>query len=225
MNYEFDFSSALLRLPYLIEGAGLTLLIAFSAFAIGAVIGVFGAVGKIYGGPGQRRLINGYVTFVTNTPALVQVFFLFYGLPAVGVVLSPLTAVMIGLALNSGAYLTEIIRGGIAAVRRQELEAASALGLSRAQTVRHVMLPHVLQTVYGPLTNFFVMLVLGSSMAALFGVEELTGRALNVSTANLRTIETFSVVALMYVLMTVVASLALAAVGRYVFKLRLKWLA
>jgi polar amino acid transport system permease protein len=223
VNPACDFTSVLEHLPYFLKGAAISLLIAFSAFAIGFVIGIVGALGKTHGGSVPRRVIGAYVTFITNTPALVQVFFLFYGLPAVGVVLSPLTAVMIGLALNSGAYLTEIIRGGLAAVRRQELEAASALGLSRVQTVRHVMLPHVLQTVYGPLTNFFVMLVLGSSMAALFGVEELTGRALNVSTANLRTIETFSVVALMYVVMTVVASLALAAVGRYVFKLRLKW--
>ena len=225
MSYEFDFAPVVERLPYLLQGAGLTLLIAFAAFWIGAVIGVAGALGKTYGASWQRRLVNAYVVFVTNTPALVQVFFLFYGLPAIGVVLSPLVAVMTGLALNAGAYLTEIIRGGIAAVRRHELEAAEALGLSRAQAVWHVMLPHVLQTVYGPLTNFFVMLVLGSSMAALFGVEELTGRALNVSTTDLRTLETFGVVALVYVLLTVLASLALAAVGRTVFKLRLKWIA
>lgn len=224
LSYEFDFAAVLQRLPYLLEGAALSLLLAFSAFSIGAVIGIAGAVGRMYGNPVQRRLIDGYVIFVTNTPALVQVFFLFYGLPAIGVVLPPLAAVMIGLALNAGAYLTEIIRGGIAAVRRQELEAAEALGLSRSQTVRHVMLPHILRTVYGPLTNFFVMLVLGSSMAALFGVEELTGCALNLSTTNLRTIETFSVVALLYVCMTALASLTLAAVRRFAFKLRVRGL-
>ena len=225
MSYELDFAPVLERLPYLLSGAGLSLTIAFVSFWIGAVIGVFGALGKTYGAPSIRRGIQGYVVFMTNTPALVQVFFLFYGLPVMGVVLSPLTAVLIGLALNSGAYLTEIIRGGIASVRRTELEAAETLGLSRSQSVRYVILPHVLQTVYGPLANFFVWLVLGSSLAALFGVEELAGRAINVSTTNLRTIETFSVVALIYVALTVAASVALSAFGRAAFKLKLKWIA
>jgi polar amino acid transport system permease protein len=225
VSYQFDFAPVIERLPYLLQGAGLTLLIAFASFWIGAVMGVLGALGKMHGGPATRRSINAYVVFMTNTPALVQIFFLFYGLPAIGVLLSPLTAVMIGLALNSGAYLTEIIRGGIVSVRQAELEAAEALGLSRSQSVRHVVLPHAIHTLYGPLTNFFVTLVLGSSLAALFGVEELTGRALNVSTANLRTIETFGLVALVYVALTILASLALSAVGRSVFKLKLKWIA
>ena len=106
-----------------------------------------------------------------------------------------MTAVLIGMTLNSGAYLTEILRAGVISVRRSELEAASTLGMSRLQILGYVMLPHIAKTIYAPLSNFFVWLVLGSSMAALFGVEELTGRAINISTANLRTIETFAVVA------------------------------
>jgi polar amino acid transport system permease protein len=225
MSSRLDFAPVVESLPYLLKGASLTLLIAFVSFWIGAIVGVLGALGKTNGPPAVRRLISGYVVFMTNTPALVQIFFLFYGLPALGVVLSPLSAVLIGLALNSGAYLTEIIRGGMTSVRPTELEAAETLGLSRSQSVRYVVLPHVLKTVYGPLSNFFLLLVLGSSLAALFGVEELTGRAINVSTTNLRTIETFSLVALVYVTLTVVASLALSAFGRTAFRLKLKWIA
>ena len=106
-----------------------------------------------------------------------------------------MTAVVIGITLNSGAYLTEILRAGVISVRRAELEAAETLGMSRLQTVQYVMLPHIAKTIYAPLCNFFVWLVLGSSIAAIFGVEELTGRAINISTSNLRHIETFSVVA------------------------------
>lgn len=160
------------------------------------------------------------MVFFTNTPALVQIFFLFYALPDVGILLSSMTAVVIGLTLNSGAYLTEIIRAGVTSVRRAEIEAAETLGMSWPQIVVYVMLPHIVRTVFAPLSNFFVWLVLGSSIAAVFGVEELTGRAINISTSNLRTIETFSVVAVIYVVLTFVASIALALVGRWAFRVK-----
>jgi polar amino acid transport system permease protein len=147
----------------------------------------------------------------------VQIFLLYYALPDAGVKLSAFTAVAIGLTLNAGAYLTEILRAGIVSVRRTELEAGMVLGLSRAGLVRHVMLPHVIRTVYRPLANFFIVLVLGSSMGALFGVEELTGRAINISTTSLRTIETFAVTGLIYIALTLIASATLAALGRALF--------
>src|SRR4029079_11405032 len=107
MSYEFDFGPAFGSLPYLMLGAGLTLLIAFVSFWLGAVIGLLGALGKTHGTAGLRRAIDGYVVCRTNPRARVQVYFIFYGLPSVGITLSPLTAVLIGLVLNSGAYLTE----------------------------------------------------------------------------------------------------------------------
>ncbi|WP_169542474.1 ABC transporter substrate-binding protein/permease [Sphingomonas baiyangensis] len=216
-GYRFAFGQTFERLPYLLGGALVTLQIAFSAFSIGAVIGLFGALGKQYGGPALRRAIGFYVTFVTNTPALVQIFLLYYALPDMGIMLGSLTAVIIGLALNSGAYLTEIIRSGVASVRRAELDAAIVLGLKPVQILWHVMLPHIMRTIFRPLSNFFVWLVLGSSMAALFGVEELTGRAINISSVNLRTIETFMVVGAIYVVLTLVASGALTLLGRHAF--------
>lgn len=220
MNYTFQFSEVWKELPYLLGGALVTLEVAFLSFWLGAVIGLFGALGKAYGADPLRRLISGYVIFFTNTPALVQIFFLFYALPDLGILLSPMTAVVIGITLNSGAYLTEILRAGIISVRQAELEAAETLGMSRMQMVRYVMLPHIARTIYAPLSNFFIWLVLGSSMAAVFGVEELTGRAVNISTSNLRHIETFIVVAGIYIVLTFVASIALALVGRWAFRVK-----
>lgn len=222
MNYTFQFSEVLEELPYLLGGASVTLQIAFVAFWGGAFIGLAGAMAKVYGGPLSRRVAGSYVTLLTNTPALVQIFLLYYALPDLGVLLEPLTAVMIGLVLNSGAYLTEILRAGVISVRRSEIEAATTLGMSRLQIVRYVMLPHIAKTIYAPLSNFFVWLVLGSSLAALFGVEELTGRAINISTANLRSIETFIVVAGIYIVLTFIASTSLAVVGRWVFRVKAK---
>ena len=222
MNYTFQFSAVFDQLPYLLGGAVVTLQIAFVSFWLGALIGIFGAVGKVYGSALTRRIISSYVTFFTNTPALVQIFLLYYALPDAGVMLSSMTAVSIGLTLNSGAYLTEIFRAGVISVRRAELEAAMAINLSRLQILASVMLPHIARTIYAPLSNFFVWLVLGSSLAALFGVEELTGRAINISTENLRSIETFIVVAGIYVVLTVLASGSLALVGRWAFRVKAK---
>lgn len=220
MHYTFQFSQVFDAFPYLLGGALVTLEVAFVCFWLGAVIGLFGALGKVYGGRAVRGLIQAYVVFFTNTPALVQIFFLFYALPDLGILLSPMTAVIIGITLNSGAYLTEILRAGIISVRPAELEAAETLGMSRLQTVAYVMLPHIARTIFAPLSNFFVWLVLGSSIASIFGVEELTGRAVNISTSNLRTIETFTVIAGIYIVLTIIASLALALVGRFAFRVK-----
>jgi polar amino acid transport system permease protein len=186
------------------------------------VIGLFGAMGKTFGGPLVRRLVSAYVAFFTNTPAFVQVYFLFNGLPDVGILLSPFAAAIIGLTINSGAYLTEIERAGFASVRRTELEAAEVLGMNLAQSVRYVILPHIMRTIYAPLANFFIWVLLGTSMAAVIGVEELTGRAVNISTQTLRSIEVFVVIAGIYIALTLIASTALYAVGRVFFRVRMR---
>ncbi len=222
MTYTFQFSVVFDKLPYLLAGAVVSLEIAALAFGLGAIIGLGGALGKVYGGRMLRAAVNAYVVFFTNTPALVQIYFLFYALPDEGILLAPMTAVVIGMTLNAGAYLTEILRGGVISVRRAEIEAAEVLGMSLLQSVRYVILPHIAKTTYAPLSNFFIWQVLGSSIAAVFGVEELTGRAINISTANLRSIETFSVTAVIYVVLTFVASLGLALAGRWAFRVKAK---
>ena len=222
MDYTFQFSEVLGDLPYLLGGAIVTLQIAFITFWGGAVIGIFGAVAKVYGHQTVRKITSTYVILFTNTPALVQIFLLYYALPDAGILLPPMTAVLIGLVLNSGAYLTEILRAGVISVRRSEMEAATALGMSGLQILRFVMLPHIAKTIYAPLSNFFIWLVLGSSLAALFGVEELTGRAINISTTSFRSIETFTVVAGIYIILTIIASTSLALVGRWAFRVKAK---
>ena len=222
MTYTFQWGEALKHLPYLLEGAWLSLVLGFLGFWGGAVIGLFGAVGKVYGGRLIYRIVDLYVVFFTNTPALVQIFFLFYALPEVGILLPPFTAVLIGLVVNSGAYLTEIQRAGFTSVRQSEIEAAEVLGMSLAQIVRYVIAPHIAKTLFAPLSSFYIWLVLGTSMASIFGVEELTGRAINISTTNFRTIEVFSVTALIYIAITILASALLALIGRYAFRVRAK---
>ena len=220
MEYTFQFGVVAKHLPYLIGGAWLSLLLAFLAFWAGAVIGLLGAMGKTFGGRVLYRAIDVYVVFFTNTPALVQIYVIFYGLPDLGIVLSPFNSVLLGLTLNCGAYLTEIQRAGFQSVRREELEAAETLGMSLWQTVRYVIAPHIAKTLYAPLSNFYIWIVLGSSMAGIFAVEELTGRAINVSSSTFRTIEVFTYTAGIYVVLTVVASALLALIGRHAFRVK-----
>ena len=220
MNYTFQFGVALKRLPDLWQGALLTLELGLLCYWGGALLGLLLASFKTYGGWIGKGLANAYVTFFTNTPALIQIYFLFWGLPDLGIVLSAFTAVLIGLTLNTGAYLCEIMRAGFLSVRKPELEAAEALGFSLWQQIWYVIVPHIAKTIYPALANYAVVLMLGTSMAMIFGVEELSGRAYNIASENYRHLEMFTVVAGLYVVLTLIASLLLALVGRVAFRVK-----
>ena len=207
-------------LPDFFLGALVSLQIAFIAFFLGLFIGLFGAAVLTFGSRPLRWLVRAYVGFFTNTPQLVQIFFLFFALPDLGVFLSPYQAVLIGMTLNAGAYLTEIQRAGFQSIQRAEIEAGETLGFSRLQLVWHVIAPHVVKALYPSLSNQFITMTLGTSMAAIFGVEELTGRALNANAISFRSIEIFSTTALIYILLTIVASAILYAAGRMLFRVR-----
>nr|WP_255529044.1 amino acid ABC transporter permease [Roseomonas rosulenta] len=207
-------------LPDLLLGAGMALWIALVAFAGGLLIGLVGAAVLTQGSRWARVPVVMYVRFFTYTPQLVQIFFLFFALPEFGVILSPIAAVLIGMTLNAGAYLTEIERAGFASVPQAELDAAETLGLSRAQTVWYVIAPHVVRTLYPALSNHYIIMTLGTSMAAIFGVEELTGRALNANAISFRSVEIFSMTALIYIALTIIASILLWGLGRWLFRVK-----
>lgn len=222
MGYTINFGQVVGHLPYLIGGAWLSLQIAFLAFCGGMVIGLLGAMAKSFGGPVLSRLTQAYVVFVTNTPQLVQIYFLYFALPEAGIVMTSYQAVLLGMTINAGAYLTEIQRAGFLTVRRTEIEAAETLGMSLLQQVRFVILPHIARVLFPPLSNHYILMTLGTSMAAIFGVEELTGRALNVNAETFRSIEVFSLTAGLYVALTFAASVILAVAGRTLFRARMR---
>lgn len=217
-----QYGQILQYLPDFAMGALVALWIAAVAFAGGLLIGLVGAAVLSFGPWPARALVGAYVRFFTWTPQLVQIFFLFFALPEIGIILSPVTAVLIGMTLNAGAYLTEIERAGFASVPRAELDAAECMGFSRPQTVWHVIAPHVVRALYPALSNHYIIMTLGTSMAAIFGVEELTGRALNANAISFRSVEIFSVVAGFYIVLTIIASTLLWLVGRWMFRIRAK---
>ncbi|WP_374433436.1 amino acid ABC transporter permease [Tabrizicola sp.] len=223
MNYRFQFGVVWDNLDQLLQGAWLTLLLGSAAFAGGLLIGLLAASVKTYGGRAAGLLSDIYVVFFTNTPALIQIYFLYFGLPEFGIRLSAETCVLAGLVLNCGAYLSLILRAGFLSVRKSEIEAAQTLGLSVVQQIRYVIVPHIARAVYPAIANFFVVvLVMGTSVGAVVGVDELTGQAINLSTVNYRWLEYFTAVAAIYVALTLVASVALALIGKRVFRLRMR---
>ena len=208
LDYTFQYGQIWPYLPRLIDGAYLALEIAFLSFCGGLLVGTVNASLLSFGPKWVARPIKAFVVSFTNTPQLVQIYFLYFALPDAGVLLSSYAAVLIGMTLNAGAYLTEIQRAGFSTRRQSEMEAAIVLGFSRWQQIRYVILPHIM--------------TLGTSMAAIFGVEELTGQALNINSMTFRSLEIFSVVAGLYIVITLLASLALGLLGSVMFRTKLR---
>jgi polar amino acid transport system permease protein len=221
-GYVINFGQVLHYIPDLLVGAWISLQIAFLSFCGGMVIGLFGAMAKTFGGRFMTFVVNVYVGFFTNTPQLVQIFFLYFALPEIGIRMTSYQAVLFGMTFNAGGYLTEIERAGFISVHRNELEAAESLGMSLFQTVKYVILPHIIRVLFPPLSNHYILMTLGTSMAAIFGLEELTGRAFNANAETFRSIEIFSITAGLYVVVTILASAVLAIFGRYFFRAKMK---
>jgi polar amino acid transport system permease protein len=222
MGYTLIYSQVTEYIPYLLEGAWISLQIVILAFSGGMFFGLIFASIKTFGNLTLRRIVNFYVTFFTNTPQLVQIYFLFFALPEIGILLSPFVAVLIGMTLNAAAYMCEIQRAGFLSIRQNELDAARTMSFSIVQQVRFVILPHIMKVLFPPLSNHYILMTLGTSMAAIFGVEELTGRAFNINSETFRSVEIFSITALIYIIITFFATLLLAIIGKYFFKAKIR---
>ena len=223
MDYTFQYGVVWGNFGALLEGAWLTFQLGVLAFAGGLLIGLIGASIKTFAPQPFRLIVDIYVVFITNTPALIQIYFLYFGLPEFKIRWSSEACVLIGLILNAGAYLTLILRAGFLSVRKTELEAGMTLGMSILQQIRYIIVPHIAKSIYPAMANFFiVVLVMGTSIGAIIGVDELTGTAINLSTINYRWLEYFSVIAAMYVVLTFVASIGLALFGRWLFRVKVR---
>jgi len=198
-DYRFRFDVVWSNLGYLLEGLGLTLLISLVALLASIVVGLIVALGRRSGTRWISFPAATYCELFRDTPVLVQLFWVYYVLPIlIGVRLSAFAAVVIGLSLNSGAFLAEIFRAGIQAVPRGQIDAARVLGMSRALTMRRIVLPQAVRIVLPPMANDFVALIKYSSLASTFAVGEITRKATELSSFTFRPIEIFSFIALVY---------------------------
>ncbi|MDE3823321.1 amino acid ABC transporter permease [Sinorhizobium meliloti] len=217
MDYTFQFGPLLNYLPQIVSGLWLTIGLSFVGIFGGIALGIFCAVMSTSSSPIPRLLVRLYVEVVRNTPLLVQIFVIFFGLPNIGIRLSPLTSVFIALVLNNGGYVAEIVRGGIEATHRSQVEAAESLGLSYFQTLRYVILPPALEKVFMPVVSQCVLLMLSTSLVSAIGVEDLTGAAMIASSETFRTMEIYLVVAMVYVVLNFVFRAVLNVAGLMIF--------
>ena len=217
MTYKFDFAVLLPYWEQFLDGCWLTLRLSAISVVIGLGVGLLTVMAKRSRFAPLRWSADGYIEVIRNTPFLVQVLFIFFGLPTLGVSLSPNVAAVLALCLNLGAFSAEILRTGVESIPRGQFEAGAALGLSPLQTFRYIVLKPALRTIYPSLASQFVMLLLTTSIVSSISAEELTSVAQNIDSLTFRSFEVFIVAAALYLVMSTIFSTIFKTIDRIYF--------
>lgn len=213
MDYRFRFDLVLGSLPDLLVGAWLTVQLSVIAMVIGIVVAVACAIARMTGPAPVKWAIGAYVEVIRNTPFLVQIFIVFFGLPSIGIRFDPNTSALVAMVLNVSAYVTEILRAGIDSIPKGQSEAGAALGLTPLQVFRYVILKPAMKSVYPALTSQYVLLMLQSSVISAISAEELTAIANDVASRTFASFEVYIIVTGIYFVM----GMAFSAVFRLLF--------
>lgn len=218
MSYTFHWEVPLQNMSLFLWGAAATLQMSGVAVLLGLIIAIFCALGRL----SKRRFLRvpaaAYVETIRNTPFLVQLFYVYFGLVAIGINLDAFTVAILTLTINCGAYCTEIIRAGIQSIHRGQTEAGLSLGMTHWQVFRYVILMPTLRTVWPPLASQFIATMLGSSVVAVISAEELTYAGMLLESRTFRTFEIFFVIAILYFAMARAFSLLFSLTGQRVFR-------
>lgn len=198
MNYTFQFAPVFDAWPLLLTGTWHTIALSLSAMCIGLGIAVGCAWGKTAGIAPLRFAISAYIELIRNTPFLIQLFFFYFALPSLGVQWSASTAALVAMFINLGAYASEIIRTGIEAVPKGQIEAGLALNLKRPQIFLHVVLKPALKTIFPALSSQFILLMLTSSVVSAISADDLTSVAATIQSHTFRSFEIYIVVTVIY---------------------------
>ena len=220
MSIELDFPAVLERWPNFLGGAVLTLELAFFATVSGALLGTLVAVGRGAHNRVIARICKVYVEAIRNTPLLVQIFLVYFGLASIGLKLSAFTVAVLALTINVGAYTAEIMRAGFEAIPRGQIEAAEGLALTRFQIYWHIILLPAVESVYPALTSQFVLLMLASSVCSQISAEELTAVANYIQSDTYRAFETYIIVAVLYIILSLVMRAGFWGLGLVLFPRR-----
>ncbi|CAB3665340.1 amino acid ABC transporter permease [Achromobacter pestifer] len=218
MAYQYDFGAVFDYTPVLIKGIGVTVeLIAFGAVA-GVALGIACAWVRTQGPAWLRALVATYVELIRNTPFLIQLFFVFFGLPSLGVQLGEMQAACLAMALNLGAYSAEIIRAGIDATPKGQYEAGASLAMTRFQVFRHVVLMPALKRIWPALSSQIVIVMLGSAVCSQIAAEDLTFAANFIQSRNFRAFEVYLVTTGIYLALAILLRQLLRLAGRRLFR-------
>jgi polar amino acid transport system permease protein len=198
MRYGLQFRDVFAAWESLLEGVYITLMLSASAMLGGLTIGVVCAAARVYGPRWLKGIAAGYVEIIRNTPLLVQLFLIFFGLPSFGIRLDGLTAAILALVINLGAYAAEIVRAGFEAVPKAQIEAGHSLGLSGLQVFRYVVVFPALKAMYPALASQFVLLMLATSVVSQISVEDLFHAASIIQSRTFRDFEVYTVIGALY---------------------------
>ena len=203
MRIDLDFLAILSQWPLLLKGVAWTLALTTISATIGVVVGVACAWSRASGPTWLKWVAGTYVELIRNTPFIVQLFFIYFGLPAAGVKLSAEMASVIAMVVNLGAYATEIIRAGIEATPKGQIEAAMSLALNRMQTFTRVVLPPALKKVWPALVSQIIIVMLGSAVCGQISTEELSYAANLIQSRNFRAFEAFIIATMIYLALSI----------------------
>ncbi len=222
MTYTFHFDVFTDNLDRFVWAGWITVELVVLAMVIGFVIGAFGAVGRRSKNRFAYAIATGYVELFRNTPLLVQLYLVYFGLPEIGISINSFFAALVALSLNNGAYLTEIERAGMEAIHRNEIEAGLALGMTYPRVLTRIVIPHVFRIIYPPFANQAIMIFLGTSLTGLIAVPELTYQARILEAETFRPFEIYTGLAILYVVGSLIATWGFMLLGRWLFNIRIK---
>ena len=218
---EFNFGTVLEQWPMLLRGLGLTVLLTAFSAVLGSLVGTACAWARLHGNPILKRVVGGYVELVRNTPFIIQLFFIFFGLPSLGLRLSVEVACILAMVLNLGAYACEIVRAGLQTTPRGQLEAAMSLALTPWQTFSRVVLPPALARIWPALVSQIIIVMLGSAVCGQISAEELSQAANLIASRTFRNFEAYIIVTVVYLLLAIALRQSLNWVGpRFIFSSR-----
>jgi polar amino acid transport system permease protein len=203
-----------MALPEMLKGTVITLEITAGALLIGFILGLPLSLVRVYGGKWAQPFCTAYLTLFRGTPLLVQLFVVYYGLPELDISLSRMTAAFLTLGCNSAAYQCEYFRGAIQAVSRGQMKAAKGIGMSQLQGIKYIILPQALRLVIPDWSNEFIAMIKYTAVVFLIAVADLMSRAKILSSQNFTPIQTYILVALIYLVLVGGLSLALHVVQR-----------
>ena len=210
MAFQFEPAIVIETIPMLMRGLKLTLQITIGGIFFGFLLGSGVGLLKISRNFFIRKLAGIYIESIRGTPMLVQAMFLYYGVPmAVGIRISPITAGIIIIAVNSGAYIAEIVRGAVQSINTGQMEAGRSIGLTHTQTMLYIIWPQALKRMIPPLGNQFIISLKDTSLLMVIGVGELMRTGQEITAVNFRAFEVYMAVALVYLVMTISISRAM----------------
>jgi polar amino acid transport system permease protein len=214
--FQFNVPFMLEWLPYILGGVPLTILISVLGILLAIPLALLGALGRLSSNPLFYGISGFYVSFIRGTPLIVQILFVYLGLPQLAqyappqlqwlFILGSVTSGVLALGVNYGAYLAEIFRAGIQSVGHGQIEAAQALGMTRSQTMRRIVLPQAVRVIIPPTGNEFIAMIKDSSLVSVVGTQELLFRASKIGRQYFQNLETLVVAAAIYWILTSIFS-------------------